>query len=123
MKNHIKGFSQFVNESAQYTHTFESENKESMKIELIRKIDDAMEEEGLSDEDLANSIESVLRQAEENGYDGDVEVRQSRTGRIVLLFKPTPSRFHRSDFYKNVVRPMVGGMSGGHTFGGGRGKY
>lgn len=123
MKNHVKGFGQFINESNQYQHTYESENKEAMKIELIRKIDDLMEETGYRDEDLSNSVESVLRQAEEHGYDGEVDIRESRTGRVILLFKPTPSRFHRSSFYKNVVSPLVGGMQGGHTFGGGRGKY
>jgi len=120
MKNHVKSFDRFVNESA---YVLESRNAESMKIDLIRKIDDAMEEEGVTDVDLVNSIESVIRQAEEHGYDGDVYVRHSRTGNTVLVFKPTPSRFHRSDFYKNVVSPLVGGMQGGHTFGGGRGKY
>lgn len=123
MKNHVKGFGQFIHESNQYQHTYESENKEAMKIELIRKIDDLMEETGYRDEDLSNSVESVLRQAEEHGYDGEVDIRESRTGRVILLFKPTPSRFHRSGFYKNVVSPLVGGMQGGHTFGGGRGKY
>ena len=123
MKNHVKGFGQFINESNRYHQTFESENMEEMKIRLIRKIDDLMEETGYRDEDLSNSIESVLRQAEEHGYDGEVDIRESRTGRVILLFKPTPSRFHRSGFYKNVVRPLVGGMQGGHTFGGGRGKY
>lgn len=120
MKDHVKSFDLFVNESFNIT---ESHNKESMQINLIRKIDDMLEEAGLTDADLANSIDSVLRQAEEHGYDGDVDIRESRTGRIVLLFKPTPSRFHRSNFYKNVVSPLVGGMQGGHTFGGGRGKY
>lgn len=132
MKNHVKGFGQFINESNRYYQTFESENMEEMKIDLsllemkiklIRKIDDLMEETGYRDEDLSNSIESVLRQAEEHDYDGEVDIRESRTGRVILLFKPTPSRFHRSSFYKNVVRPLVGGMQGGHTFGGGRGKY
>lgn len=123
MKNHVKGFGQFIHESNRYHQTFESENMEEMKIRLIRKIDDLMEETGYRDEDLSNSIESVLRQAEEHGYDGEVDIRESRTGRVILLFKPTPSRFHRSNFYKNVVSPLVGGMQGGHTFGGGRGKY
>lgn len=123
MKNHVKGFGQFVNESTYYSEAFESQNKESMMVDLIRKIDDMLEEEGLTDADLVNSIDSVIRQAEEHGYDGDVTIKQSRTGNIVLLFKPTPSRFHRSGFYKNVVSPLVGGMQGGHTFGGGRGKY
>jgi hypothetical protein len=123
MKNHVKGFGQFVNESGYYSETFESQNKESMMTDLIRKIDDALEEEGLTDSDLVNSVDSVIRQAEEHGYDGEVYVRHSRTGNTVLVFEPTPSRFHRSNFYKNVVSPLVGGMGSGHTFGGGRGKY
>jgi hypothetical protein len=93
---------------------------ELRKTDLIRKIDDLMEELELTDEDLYNSIDSVIRQAEEHNYDGEVDVKQGRTGRIVLIFKPTPSKFHQSGFYKNVVSPMVGGMRGGHTFGGGR---
>jgi hypothetical protein len=93
---------------------------ELRKTDLIRKIDDLMEELELTDEDLYNSIDSVIRQAEEHNYDGEVDVKQGRTGRIVLIFRPTPSKFHQSGFYKNVVSPMVGGMRGGHTFGGGR---
>jgi hypothetical protein len=97
-----------------------SKDIELRRIDLIRKIDDLMEELELTDDDLYNSIESVLRQAEEHSYDGEVDVKQGRTGRIVLLFRPTPSKFHQSGFYKNVVSPLVGGMRGGHTFGGGR---
>ena len=93
---------------------------ELRRIDLIRKIDDLMEELELTDDDLYNSIESVITQAEEHNYDGEVDVKQGRTGRIVLLFRPTPSKFHQSGFYKNVVSPLVGGMRGGHTFGGGR---
>jgi delta 1-pyrroline-5-carboxylate dehydrogenase len=83
---------------------------ELRKIDLIRKIDDLMEEMGLTDGDLHNSIDSVIRQAEENNYDGEVDIRQSRTGRIVLLFKPTPSKLHRSGFYKNFAEPLAGGL-------------
>ena len=93
---------------------------ELRKVDLIRKIDDLMEELELTDDDLYNSIESVIRQAEDHNYDGEVDVKQGRTGRIVLIFKPSPSKFHQSGFYKNVVSPLVGGMRGGHTFGGGR---
>jgi hypothetical protein len=83
---------------------------ELRKIDLIRKIDDLMEELELTDEDLYNSIDSVIRQAEENNYDGEVDVKQGRTGRIVLLFKPTPSKFHQSGFYKNFAEPLTGGL-------------
>lgn len=97
-----------------------SHEVEERKIDLIRKIDDALEEFGIVDADLYNSIDSVLRQAEQDNYDGEVEVSQSRTGRVVLVFKANPSKIQRSKFFRNVMSPMVGGMKGGHTFGGGR---
>jgi hypothetical protein len=83
---------------------------ELRKIDLIRKIDDLMEEMELTDDDLYNSIESVIRQAEENNFDGEVDVKQGRTGRIVLLFRPSPSKFHQSGFYKNFAEPLAGGL-------------
>jgi hypothetical protein len=93
---------------------------EERKIELIRAIDDLLEEYNLTDNDLYNSIDSVLNKAEQYNYDGEVELKQGRTGNIVLVFKEKPSKFHQSKFYQNVVKPMVGGMSSGHSFGGGR---
>jgi hypothetical protein len=96
-----------------------SSEREKMKTELIRKIDDLLEEYNLTDDDLYNSINSVINKASENNYDGEVNVRQSRTGNIVLVFTPNPTRLQKSGFYKNVVRPLVGGMKGGHTFGSG----
>jgi hypothetical protein len=86
------------------------EEIEAKRIELIRQIDDMMEEEGLTDDDLYNSIESVLRQAEENNYDGRLTIEQGRTGRIVLIFRPAPSKFHQSSFYKNFAEPLTQGM-------------
>jgi hypothetical protein len=83
---------------------------ELRKMDLIRKIDDLMEEMELTDDDLYNSIESVIRQAEENNFDGEVDVKQGRTGRIVLLFRPSPSKFHQSGFYKNFAEPLAGGL-------------
>jgi hypothetical protein len=83
---------------------------ELRKIDLIRKIDDLMEEMELTDDDLYNSIDSVIRQAEENNYDGEVDIRQSRTGRVVLVFKAAPSKFHQSGFYKNFAEPLAGGL-------------
>ena len=83
---------------------------ELRKMDLIRKIDDLMEELELTDEDLYNSIESVIRQAEEHNFDGEIDVKQGRTGRIVLLFKPSPSKFHQSGFYKNFAEPLAAGL-------------
>lgn len=83
---------------------------ELRKVDLIRKIDDLMEEMELTDDDLYNSIDSVIRQAEENNYDGEVDIRQSRTGRVVLVFKAAPSKFHQSGFYKNFAEPLAGGL-------------
>lgn len=83
---------------------------ELRKVDLIRKIDDLMEEMELTDDDLHNSIDSVIRQAEENNYDGEVDIKQSRTGRIVLVFKASPSKFHQSGFYKNFAEPLAGGL-------------
>jgi hypothetical protein len=100
-----------------------SSELEERKMDLIRKIDDALEEHGLTDSDLYNSIDSVIRQAESDNYDGEVEISQSRTGRIVLRFIANPTKLQKSKFFKNIMSPMVGGMKGGHTFGGGRGNY
>jgi hypothetical protein len=83
---------------------------ELRKVDLIRKIDDLMEEMELTDDDLYNSIDSVIRQAEENNYDGEIDIRQSRTGRVVLVFKAAPSKFHQSGFYKNFAEPLAGGL-------------
>ena len=122
----IKMITKMVNEVKQEQEMKEGifgpdkKDLELRRVELIRKIDDLMEELELTDDDLYNSIESVIRQAEDHNYDGEVDVKQGRTGRIVLIFKPSPSKFHQSGFYKNVVGPLVGGMRGGHTFGGGR---
>ena len=91
-----------------------SKDIELRRIDLIRKIDDLMEELELTDDDLYNSIESVIRQAEEHNYDGEVDVKQGRTGRIVLLFKPTPSKFHQSKFYKNFAEPLAQGLKKFH---------
>lgn len=83
---------------------------ELRKIDLIRKIDDLLEGMGLTDDDLYNSIDSVIRQAEESNYDGEIDIRQSRTGRVVLVFKASPSKFHQSGFYKNFAEPLAGGL-------------
>lgn len=96
-----------------------SRELEGRKIELIRQIDDLLEEYNLTDDDLYNSIDSVLRQAEESGYDGEVNLKQGRTGNIVLMFKANPSKYHKSRFYQNFVQPMIGGLRGGHNFGSG----
>jgi hypothetical protein len=104
-----------------------SEELEERKTELIRKIDDLLEEYNLTEEDLfdpsrgrgMSPIDRVLRKAEEDGFNGEVKLEQGRGGNLVLLFVPAPSKFHKSKFYQNVVKPMVGGMKGGHEFGGG----
>lgn len=98
-----------------------AEEKENRRQELIRKIDDLLEEYELTDEELQNSVGSVLRQAEDSGFDGEVRIDFARrSGRPLLVFKANPSKFERSKFYKNVMRPMVGGMKGGHEFGSGQ---
>jgi len=98
-----------------------AEEKEERRQELIRKIDDLLEEYELTDEELQNSVGSVLRQAEDSGFDGEVKIDFARrTGRPLLVYKPNPSKFQKSGFYRNVVRPMVGGMKGGHEFGSGQ---
>lgn len=105
-----------------------AEEIEERKIELIRKIDDLLEEYNLTEEDLwdpfggrgGSPIERVLKIAEDDGFDGEVSLKQGRGGNIVLTFEATPSKLHRSKFYQNVMAPMVGGMKRGHEFGGGR---
>ena len=98
-----------------------AEEKEERRVELIRKIDDLLEEYELTDQDLQNSVDSVLRQAEENGFDGEVKITSARrSGRPILVYRPNPTKFQKSGFYRNVVRPMVGGMKGGHEFGSGQ---
>ena len=98
-----------------------AEEKEERRVELIRKIDDLLEEYELTDQDLQNSVDSVLRQAEENGFDGEVKITSARrSGRPILVYKANPTKFQKSGFYKNVVKPMVGGLKGGHEFGSGQ---
>ena len=98
-----------------------AEEKEERRVELIRKIDDLLEEYELTDQDLQNSVDSVLRQAEENGFDGEVKITSARrSGRPILVYKSNPTKFQKSGFYKNVVKPMVGGLKGGHEFGSGQ---
>jgi hypothetical protein len=105
-----------------------AEEKEERRVELIRKIDDLLEEYNLTEEDLydpsrgrgMSPIDRVLRKAEEDGFNGEVKLEQGRGGNLVLLFVPAPSKFHKSKFYQNVVKPMVGGLKGGHEFGSGQ---
>lgn len=93
---------------------------EERRVDLIRKIDDLLEEYELTDQDLQNSVDSVLRQAEDNGFDGEVRIETARrSGRPLLVYKPNPTKFEKSKFYQNVMRPMVGGMRSGHKFGSG----
>jgi hypothetical protein len=94
---------------------------EQRKIDLIRAIDDLLEEYNLTDDDLYNSVDSVVKQAAEDGYDGEVKLMQGRSGNVVLKFIANPTKFQKSKFYQNVVKPMVGGMRQGHGFGSGRG--
>lgn len=97
-----------------------SEEIEERRMELIRKIDDLLEEYEITDNELQNSVDSVLRQAEDNGFDGEVMIQTARrSGRPILLYKPNPTRFQKSGFYRNVMKPMVGGMRRGHEFGSG----
>ena len=124
MKNQIKTFGQFINESRTYgsrenrnrlgvhENIMGPSNKDLQlrMVDLIRQIDDLLEELELTDADLYNSIDSVLKQAKEHKYDGTVDIQQGRTGRIVLLFKPTPSKFHQSNFYKNFAEPLTQGL-------------
>lgn len=98
------------------------EEIEERKIELIRNIDDLLENEGLTDDDLRNSVESVLRKAQGNHYDGEVEIRTSSKGEPMLIYRENPSKLEKSWLYKNVMEPAVGGLRSGHTFGGGRKK-
>lgn len=103
------------------------EELESSRTELIRKIDDLLEEYNLTEEDLydpsrgrgLSPIDRVLKVAEEDNYNGEVKIDQGRTGNVILKFVPAPSKFHKSKFYQNVMKPMVGGMKRGHEFGGG----
>ncbi len=85
-----------------------SSELEERKMDLIRKIDDALEEHGLTDSDLYNSIDSVIRQAESDNYDGEVEISQSRTGRIVLRFIANPTKLQKSKFFKNIMSLWLG---------------
>lgn len=98
-----------------------AKEKEERKSELIRKIDDVLEKYEMTEDDLQNSVASVLRQAEENGFEGEVKIDYARrSGRPLLVYTPNPSRIERSKFYKNVMKPMVGGMKRGHEFGSGQ---
>ena len=95
------------------------EELEELKADLIRRMDDLLEENGLEEEDLINSIESVLEKAKDSNYRGDVRITTTSKGMPMFKFEAEPSRFHKSKFYKNIMEPMVGGMKSGHSFGGG----
>ena len=99
------------------------EEKEQRKNELMDKINALLDEEGIDESELVSSVNSVLRKAEEDNFDGEVKITYGRRGRNegrpMIVFRRNPTKFEKSGFYKNVVRPMVGGMRGGHEFGSG----
>ena len=97
-----------------------SEEIEQRKNDLEERIQELLDEEGISEDELKNSVEAVLRRASENDYDGEVSLKTARrSGEPLLVYTPNPTRFERSKFYQNVMRPMVGGMRQGHKFGSG----
>lgn len=97
-----------------------AEEIEQRRNDLEERIQELLDEEGITEDELRNSVESVLRRASENDYDGEVSLTTARrSGEPILMYKPNPTRFQKSGFYRNVVKPMVGGMRGGHEFGSG----
>jgi hypothetical protein len=100
------------------------EELSSRRDELVNKIYELLDSEGVSEEDLVVSVNTVLRRAEEDNYDGEVRLtygkRGRNEGRPILVFEKNPSWIEKTKFYKNVMKPMVGGMKGGHEFGSGQ---
>ncbi len=92
--------------------------------DLRNKLEAKLMELGLEEDDLYKSLESTLNAAEEDNYEGDdiIVKRSGSTGEPFLVVKSPESKFHKSKFYQNVMQPMVGGLKGGHTFGGGSGN-
>jgi len=102
--------------------------KRQRRKELRDMLQAKLVELGIEEEDLYKSLESTLNAAEENNYEMDeedpnpIKVKRASDGRPFLIVKPPQSKFHKSKFYQNVMQPMVGGLKGGHTFGGGSGN-
>ena len=100
----------------------------SEMIERRRKLKEKLKEKlvelGVEEKDLHKSLEATLNAAEEDNYKGDeiVVKRAASDGKLFLKVKSPESKFHQSKFYRNVMQPMVGGMKGGHNFGGGPGN-
>ena len=72
--------------------------KEESKNELIRQMEELVNEEGLTEEDLFNSFESILKQAKDSNYKGRVILRYTqRDGEDVpfLIFRPELSMMQK----------------------------
>ena len=62
------------------------------------------------------SKEEILKQAEKAKipFKGSLSLKQARNANyLVLSFTPDLTKFQKA------IKPIVGGMTGGHTFGGG----
>ncbi len=63
------------------------EEKETSKNELIRQMEEIVQEEGLTEDDLFNSFESILKQAKDSNYKGKVVLRYTeRDGQDIPFF-------------------------------------
>ena len=74
------------------------EEKESSKNELMRQMEEIVKEEGLTEDDLFNSFQSILKKAEDSNYKGKVVLRYTeRDGEDVpfLRFVPELTRMQK----------------------------
>jgi hypothetical protein len=67
------------------------EEKESSKNELMRQMEEIVKEEGLTESDLFNSFQSILKKAEDSNYKGKVILRYTeRDGEDVPFLRFVP---------------------------------
>jgi hypothetical protein len=67
------------------------EEKETSKNELMRQMEELVQEEGLTENDLFNSFQGILKKAEDSNYKGKVILRYTeRDGEDVPFLKFVP---------------------------------
>ena len=72
--------------------------KEENKNQLIQQMEEIVKEEGLTENDLFNSFQSILKKAEDSNYKGKVILRYTeRDGEDIpfLIFRPELSKLQK----------------------------
>lgn len=72
--------------------------KEENKNQLIQQMEEMVKEEGLTEDDLFNSFESILKQAKDSNYKGRVILRYTERDGVdvpFLIFRPELSMMQK----------------------------